>query len=130
MNRPMFAGAIAVGFLALSLAGCATVKNIEAGAQTAVGADLLSINTQLAKTAPSVAAFVSSKIMVADGYFQQIAATGALSQTVIAEEAAAVTEAKALVAQAGSSSTSVSGVASELAQIFTDIQNLSQVPGT
>jgi hypothetical protein len=126
----MFAGAIAVGFLALSLAGCATVKNIEAGAQTAVGADLLSINTQLAKTAPSVAAFVSSKIMVADGYFQQIAATGALSQTVIAEEAAAVTEAKALVAQAGSSSTSVSGVASELAQIFTDIQNLSQVPGT
>lgn len=115
--------ALAVAF-AMSLAGCAAVTSLETKAVSAVTGDLLTINTAIAKAEPTVAAFVTNHLVVAEGYFNAIAATGVLSPAVINEEASIVAQIAALN---GKLPTSVAGVAALLANAFTDIQNLTTV---
>lgn len=105
-----------------SLSGCAALSKFESAANT----DLAAANLAIAKADPTVAAFITNHVAQADTYFQEIAATGVFSQAVINQEASDVAQLKGL---AGNLPTSVAGVASELASLFTDIQNLTTVPG-
>lgn len=105
------------------LAGCnVTLGSLESGVKMAAGKDLLAINTAIAKAEPSVAAFIQKHLKVADGYFQDIAKTGILSDAAIQSEAAAMVSAQKL---AGSLPTNAPGVAAILAQAFTEVQTLS-----
>lgn len=127
---PMFFGsaiakAVIASCLAISLGACAQLQADWSAFRGNAAADLLKVNLAIAKAEPTVNAFIVRHITQADGYFQQIAATGVFSAAVISEEAAAVAEAKAL---AGSLPTNVAGVAETLAEAFTRIQTLTTVP--
>lgn len=122
LNRS-FTSVVCAAALALSLGGCdlqAEIGKIDGSAHAA----LLAANVVIAKNEPTVAAFLNNHLAQADGYFQQIAKTGALSQAQIAGEAAVMAKANKLTA---SLPTTVAGVAQELATIFTAVQEFSTV---
>lgn len=124
MHKAAFCGALLLA--SISLAGCniqSDIAKIDGTAQSA----LLKANLALAKEAPTVGAFIQQHVAQADVYFQQIAATGLLSPSAIAAEKAAVSKANAYAAN---TPTTVSGVAADLATIFSAIQTLSTVPGS
>lgn len=123
-----FAGAL---LSAAGLAGCASYDSLVAGlgakVQTGVAninTSLLATNQALAAAAPSVSSLVAS-IQTADGYFNTIAATGALGKAAQTAEANTMAVVNAIAANPPSS---VASVANALAAALTNVQNLSQVP--
>lgn len=89
-----------------------------------VNTSLLATNQALAAAAPSVGSLLAD-IQVADGYFNQIAATGVISPAALKVEAKVMVAVNAIQANPP---TSVAAVAAALAAAKTNIQNLSQVP--
>lgn len=119
------AKAVIASCLAISLGACAQLQAEWSTLRGNAAADLLKVNLAIAKAEPTVNAFIVRHITQADGYFQQIAATGVFSDAIVSQEHAAVAEVKAL---AGNLPTNVAGVAETLAEAFTRIQTLTTVP--
>jgi hypothetical protein len=121
--------AFIVAAVAMTFAGCAQLQTLStiAGAASAANSDLLAANTAIAKASPTVGAFITKHLAQADGYFQDVAATGVLSAAAIAQEQAAVAKVQSY---ATNMPTSVAGVAADLAQAFTTVQTMTHVPGT
>ena len=120
-----------VATVAASLAGCASGgtfwSNVSTSVGTAVGnvqSTLLSINTALAASAPSVEAIVADA-QVALGYASQLQAAGLIPKASSAKLAQAAAVVNAI---ANNPPSSIASVVGALAAAKTNIQNLSAVP--